>query len=193
MAPVVTLPVTGEPDADELLASDPLALLLGMLLDQQVPMEWAFKAPSLLRDRLDGLDAAAIAAMPEADVEAVFREKPALHRYPGSMGKRAHALCLHIVDEYDGDVAAIWTSAGSASELLRRLRALPGFGDEKSRIFLAVLGKRFGAAPDGWREVAAPFGDDTPRSVADIDSPEALQQVRQWKKAQKAKGKSKAD
>src|SRR5680860_654556 len=185
MAETATMPVTGEPDADELLASDPLALLLGMLLDQQVPMEWAFKAPSLLRDRLDGLDAAAIAAMPEADVEAVFREKPALHRYPGSMGKRAHALCLHIVDEYDGDVAAIWTSAGSASELLRRLRALPGFGDEKSRIFLAVLGKRFGAAPDGWREVAAPFGDDTPRSVADIDSPEALQQVRQWKKAQK--------
>jgi len=193
MAPVATMPVTGEPDADQLLASDPLALLIGMLLDQQVPMEWAFKAPYVLRDRLGGLDAAAIAAMPEADVEAVFRAKPALHRYPGSMGKRAHSLCTHIVDEYDGDPAAIWKSADSASDLLRRLRALPGFGDEKSRIFLAVLGKRFGAAPDGWREVAAPFGDETPRSVADIDSPEALQQVRQWKQAQKAKRKSKAD
>jgi len=193
MTETATLPVTGEPDADHLLASDPLALLLGMLLDQQVPMEWAFKAPSLLRDRLGGLDAVAIAAMSEAEVEATFRAKPALHRYPGSMAKRAHALCVHVVEAYGGDAAAIWTTADSASELLARLRALPGFGDEKSRIFLAVLGKRFAAAPDGWQEVAEPFGDDAPRSVADVDSPETLQRVREWKKAQKAKGKTKSD
>jgi len=193
MGPVATLPVTGEPDADQLLVDDPLALLIGMLLDQQVPMEWAFKAPSLLKERLGELDAGKIAAMPEPEIEAVFTAKPALHRFPGSMAKRTHALCAHVAERYHGDAAAIWTTASSAEELFARLRELPGFGDQKSRIFLALLGKRFGTAPEGWREVAEPFGDDTPRSVADIDSRETLQRVREWKKAQKAKGKSKAD
>ncbi|TMK66395.1 MAG: Fe-S cluster assembly protein HesB [Actinobacteria bacterium] len=189
-----TIPVTGDSAADELLAREPLALLIGMLLDQQVPMEWAFRGPLTLQERLGApLDARRIAAMPEADVEAVFRAKPAMHRYPGSMAKRTHDLCRHIVDEYDGDTAAIWTGVDSGAELLRRVRALPGFGDEKARIFVALLAKRRGVRPPGWEDAAKPFSDAVPRSVADIDSPETLARVREWKRAQKAKGKTKSD
>jgi uncharacterized HhH-GPD family protein len=122
----------------------------------------------------------------------VFRAKPALHRYPGSMAKRTHALCTHIVEHYDGDAAKIWTSTRDAQELFSRLRALPGFGEEKAKIFLAILGKRLRVAPKGWEEYAKPFSDAQPRSVADIDSAEALQRVRAWKQAQKAKGKTKS-
>jgi uncharacterized HhH-GPD family protein len=191
-----TIPVTGDPDADRLLVDDPLALLIGMLLDQQVPMEWAFRGPLTLRKRLGGtgrLDAHTIAAMAPEDLEALFRTKPALHRYPGSMAKRTHDLCRHLVDEYDGDAAAVWRSATGGDELYRRLRALPGYGEEKAKIFLAILGKRLGVAPPGWEEAAAPFSDTTPRSVADIDSPESLQRVREWKTTQKRKKKGKAD
>ena len=189
-----TLPVTGDADADALLATDPLALLVGMLLDQQVPMEWAFRGPLSLKARLGGtLDAGAIAAMPVDDFVAVFSAKPALHRFPGSMGKRTHALCSFIVDNYDGDAARIWTGVASGDDLLARLSALPGFGPEKARIFLALLAKRFDVRPAGWEQAAAPFSDSTPRSVADIDSPETLARVRAWKKAQKAKGKTKSD
>ena len=193
MGPVATLPVTGEPDADQLLVEDPLALLIGMLLDQQVPMEWAFRGPAALSARLGGLDAARIAAMPEDDVVAAFRDKPALHRYPGSMAKRTHKLCRVIVDEYDGDAANIWRQADGPKELLTRLKALPGFGEEKAKIFLALLGKRFDRAPAGWERYAEPFSDATPRSVADVDSAESLERVRTWKRAQKAKGKAKAE
>ena len=190
MAPP-TLPVTGDPDADRLLVEDPLALLLGMLLDQQVPMEWAFTGPHTLKQRLGGLDAGEIAAM---DVDAfvdVCREKPAIHRFPKSMGERIHAVCQHVVEHYDGDAGRIWQDVDDADELRRRLRELPGYGEEKTKIFIAILAKRFGITPAGWEEVAAPFSDETPRSVADISSEEALQEVRRWKKAQKAKGKSK--
>jgi uncharacterized HhH-GPD family protein len=190
--PTASLPITGDPAADELLVRDPLALVIGMLLDQQVPMEWAFRGPSTLRDRLGRLDAAAIAAMPVDDLEAVFKEKPALHRYPGSMAKRTHALCEHVVAEYDGDAGKIWTGTDDPKVLFERIRALPGYGDEKARIFLAILGKRLRVAPAGWREYAGPFADEHPRSVADIDSPENLQRVRAWKQAQKAAKKSKA-
>ncbi|MEL7210000.1 MAG: HhH-GPD-type base excision DNA repair protein [Actinomycetota bacterium] len=190
----VPLPITGDADADALLAENPFALLLGMLLDQQVPMEWAFRSPASLADRLDGeLTPSRLAEMGEDDVEAVFRQKPALHRYPGSMGKRAHALAVHVVDEYGGDTASIWAGAADAGELYRRLRDLPGFGEEKSRIFLALLAKRFDAAPTDWKDHAGPFGDDVPRSAADVDSEDTLQEVRAWKKAQKAKGKKKTD
>lgn len=185
--------ITGNPEADYLLETCPLALMLGMLLDQQVPMEWAFIGPYRLRERLGGtLDAATIAAMDPADLEAAFREKPALHRFPGAMAKRAQALCQHLVEGYDGRAEGVWADATSGAELLRRLRELPGYGDEKARIFLALLAKRLGVRPAGWEEAAAPFSDPTPRSVADIDSPEALQQVREWKRAQKARGKGKA-
>jgi uncharacterized HhH-GPD family protein len=187
-----TMPITGDPAADELLVTDPLALVIGMLLDQQVPMEWAFRGPATLRDRLGRLDCAAIAAMEPETLEAVFKEKPALHRYPGSMAKRTHALCVHVVEHYDGDAAKIWTGVRDPAELFDRIRALPGYGDEKAKIFLAILGKRLKVAPKGWEKCAAPFSDQQPRSVADIDSRENLERVRAWKQAQKAKGKSKA-
>ena len=189
-----TLAVTGDPDADRLLVQEPLALVIGMLLDQQVPMEWAFKGPSTLKARLGGrLDAQAIAAMPEEEFVAVCAEKPAIHRFPGSMGTRTHQLCRYLVDEYDGDASAVWRDAKSGAALLARVRALPGFGEEKAKIFVAMLAKRFGIRPRGWKEATAPFSDATPRSVADIDSPESLLRVREWKKAQKAAGKSKQD
>lgn len=191
--PEPTIPVTGDEAADRLLVENPFALLLGMMLDQQVPMEWAFRGPYTLSERLGGLDPMAIAAMTPDDVEAVFKAKPALHRFPGSMGKRAHALAQMIVDEYGGDTAKIWSDASTGDELYERLHALPGFGEEKSKIFLALLGKRMGVRPPGWEAAAQPFSDDTPRSVADIDSPETLARVRDWKRAKKAKGKGKAD
>ena len=188
-----TLAVTGNPAADELLNSNALALLLGMLLDQQVPMEWAFVAPYTLEQRLGHLDLSRIvAAGPEA-LTSAFRAKPALHRYPASMATRAYALCQHLVDEYGAQPASVWQGANTGDELYRRLRALPGFGDEKAKIFLAVLAKRCGITPPGWAERALPFSDSTPRSVADIDGPEALERVRAWKKQQKAQGKGKQD
>jgi uncharacterized HhH-GPD family protein len=188
------IPITGVPEADQLLVDDPLALLIGMLMDQQVPMGWAFRGPFTLRERLGGsLDAETIAAMGPDKIEAIFRDKPAMHRYPGSMGKRTHALCAYLVDHYGGDAGAIWRDAPSGQEIYRRLRELPGYGEEKSKIFLAILGKRLGQAAPGWEEAAAPFSDSTPRSVADVDSPESLARVREFKQARKAEKKGKAD
>ena len=187
-----TLAVTGDDAADALVNNEPLALLLAMLLDQQIPMEWAFKSPVRLAERLGGeLDASAIAAMDPADLEAAFCTKPALHRFPAAMARRAHEMCRHIADEYGGDAGTVWATAASGQELYDRVRALPGYGDEKSMIFLAILAKRFGVHPHGWESYAGPFADDTPRSVADIDGPEALARVRAWKKEQKAAGRSK--
>ena len=189
-----TLYVTGDPEVDDLLNTDAFAALLGMLLDQQVPMEWAFQSPYRLKERLDGrLDPATIATLDPDALLAAFKGPPALHRFPGSMSKRAQELSAHIVEHYAGRTEAIWESVDTGEELLRRLRALPGFGEDKSRIFLALLAKRMGIRPSGWEQAAGPFADDTPRSVADIDSPEALAEVRTWKRQQKAKGKSKAE
>jgi uncharacterized HhH-GPD family protein len=188
-----SIPITGDPAADALLVEDPLALMIGMLLDQQVPMEWAFKGPSTLADRLGGLDARAIAAMEPDEFVAVCAAKPAIHRFPASMGKRIWELCSFLTEHYDGDAAAVWTSAESGDELYRRLRELPGYGDEKSRIFMAILGKRLGAAPAGWEEAAIPFSDGQPRSVADVADDESLRRVREWKRAKKAAGKSKTE
>jgi len=186
-----SLAVTGDPAADALLNTDPLALLLGMLLDQQVPMEWAFVGPFRLKERLGALDAAKIAELDPEALAAIAKGPPAVHRFPGSMAKRIQACCRHIVEHYGGDAAAIWTGAPSGAELVERLQALPGFGAEKAKIFTALLAKRFGVRPPGWEDAAAPFSDATPRSVADIDSPESLAQVRQWKKQMKAQGKAK--
>lgn len=188
-----TIPITADDEANDLLVTDPLALLIGMLLDQQVPMEWAFMGPHTLRDRLGHLDAAKIAAMPVDEFVDVCRTKPAIHRFPKSMGERIHEACTHVVDAYDGDASSIWTGAADGADLYDRLRAVPGYGDEKSKIFIAILGKRFGKAPSGWEEAAAPFSDDEARSVADVSSPETLMNVRAWKKAKKAKGKTKQD
>ncbi|CAM8644258.1 TIGR03252, uncharacterized HhH-GPD family protein [Acidimicrobiia bacterium] len=188
-----TLPVTGIPEADHLLVTDPLALLIGMLLDQQVPMEWAFKGPWTLTERLGGLDARAIAAMDPDDFVAVFSEKPALHRFPGSMGKRTHELCVFVTENYDGDAGKIWKGVRTGDELYSRLRALPGYGDDKAKIFMAILAKRLGKKPVGWEQAAAPFSDEAPRSVADIGSAEGLLRVREFKKAQKAAAKAKKE
>jgi uncharacterized HhH-GPD family protein len=190
----VPFPITGDDDANRLLAEDPLALTIGMLLDQQVPMEWAFASPAKLRDRLGGrLDATEIAAMGPDAVAAVFSEKPALHRFPGSMGRRAHALCQHLVDHHHGDAADVWEGATDAADLSARVRALPGFGEEKAGIFIALLAKRFGRAPEGWEAYAGPFADAEPRSVADVADADSLLDVRAWKKAKKAAGKTKQD
>jgi uncharacterized HhH-GPD family protein len=186
--------ITGDLDADALLNSDPLALLLGMLLDQQIPMEWAFVGPSILKERLGGrLDAAEIAAMDPDELFVHVKGPRALHRFPGSMATRIQAVCQALVDGYGGRAEAIWEGVDDAGEVLRRLKALPGYGDEKSKIFLAILAKRCGVTPAGWQEAAAPFGDDVPRSVADIHDPESLAKVREWKKAKKAAGKTKQE
>ena len=186
------LAITGDPEADRLLNTDPLALLLGMLLDQQVPMEWAFSSPHTLKARLGGqLDASEIAAMPLEELEAVFKGPPALHRFPGSMAKRSQQLCQHLVDHYGGDAGALWAGVETGPELFDRLHALPGYGGEKAKIFMAVLAKRFGVRPPGWEDPARPFSDDTHRTVADVSSPESLLEVRAFKKMMKAKGKGK--
>lgn len=190
----VSFPVTGDPHADDLLVESPLALLIGMLLDQQVPIEWAFRGPSTLRDRLGtDLDATKIAEIDVGDLEEIFKQKPAIHRYPSSMARRTHALCRHIVDTYDGDAGKLWRRVKGPEEVFDRIRVLPGYGEEKSRIFLAILGKRLREAPHGWEAYAGAFADSEPRSVADIDSRESLLRVREWKKAQKAAKKGKAD
>ena len=188
-----SLMITGDTAADELLNTDGTALLIGMLLDQQVPMEMAFHGPATLLGRLGHLDASKIAAMGEDEAVAVCCEKPAIHRFPAAMGRRIHALCSMLTTEYGGRGENVWEGVASGDELYRRLRSLPGFGDEKSRIFVAVLGKRMGVQPDGWRQTAGKFGDDTPRSVADSTSPESLAAVRQWKRAQKAANLDKQD
>ena len=184
---------TGDDEADALIARDPLALLIGFALDQQVTVQTAFAGPLKLERRLGPLDAKAIAATDPAELEALFRQPPAIHRFPGSMSKRIHDLCQHIATEYDGHAERVWTEAADAEDLERRIRAMPGFGDMKVLALSAVLAKRFGVRPTGWDDAAAPFSDTNPRSVADIDSAEALEQVRAWKKAQKAAGKSKQD
>lgn len=178
--------LTGDPAADALLAKDDNALLLGMCLDQQIPMEKAFNGPAVIAERMGGrLDVAAIAAMPEQDFVDLCARKPAVHRFPGSMGSRVHQLCTVLVDEYDGQASMVWAD-GSGADVLKRLKKLPGFGDQKARIFLALLGKRRGLVADGWREAAGEYGQDGYRSVADITDAESLRRVRESKKAAKA-------
>jgi uncharacterized HhH-GPD family protein len=180
---------TAVPEANELLAREPLAVLLGMLLDQQVTMEWAFGAPLLLKQRLgpSGLDAGAIAAMDPEALVTIFCDKPALHRYPASMARRAHDLCRHIVEHYDGRTEAIWADATTGEELLLRVHDLPGFGKDKSRIFVGLLGKRLGVRPAGWELAAA----DWP-SIADVDTFERVAEIRAKKREVKAAKRAEA-
>ncbi|MER5982823.1 HhH-GPD-type base excision DNA repair protein [Streptomyces sp. NPDC001787] len=188
-----TVRIAQQPEADELLGRSPLAALVGMLLDQQVPMEWAFTGPFTLAQRMgsDDLDAGEIAAYdPDAFTE-LFTAKPALHRYPGSMAQRVQQLCQFLVAEYDGEATAVWADATTGDELLKRLNALPGYGTQKAQIFLALLGKQFGVRPTGWREAAGPYGEDgSHRSVADITGPDSLAQVRAHKQEAKAAAKA---
>jgi uncharacterized HhH-GPD family protein len=174
---------TADAEANRLLAEEPLALMLGMLLDQQVTMEFAFAAPLVLKRRLgvEHLDAPAIAAMDPAALEAIFRDKPALHRYPGSMAKRTYDLCRHLVEHYDGRAEGVWEGAATGEELLARVNALPGYGKDKARIFVGLLGKRLGVRPAGWEQVAADWA-----SIADVDTFERIAEIREKKRAVKA-------
>ncbi|MFC5801365.1 HhH-GPD-type base excision DNA repair protein [Streptomyces formicae] len=191
MSPTIHLAM--QPEADELLGRSPLAALVGMLLDQQVPMEWAFSGPYTIAQRLgaDDLDAHAIAAHDPEAFAALLSEKPAVHRYPGSMAKRIQQLCQYLVDEYDGEATALWRDVATGKELLARLNALPGFGKQKSQIFLALLGKQFGVTPKGWREAAGAYGEQgSYRSAADITGPESLAKVRAHKQEVKRAAKA---
>ena len=181
------------PEADELLGRSPLAALVGMLLDQQVPMEWAFSGPYTIAQRLgsDDLDAHEIAAHDPERFAALLAEKPAVHRYPGSMAKRVQQLCRYLVDHYDGDAEKLWKGVDSGKELYKRLNALPGFGKQKAQIFLALLGKQYGIRPGGWREAAGDYGEEgSHRSVADITGPDSLARVRAFKQEMKAAAKA---
>ncbi|CAL9308029.1 HhH-GPD-type base excision DNA repair protein [Streptomyces olindensis] len=189
----VTLHLAQDPEADALLGRSPLAALVGMLLDQQIPMEWAFKGPATIAQRLgtDDLDAHEIAAHEPEAFAALLSQKPAVHRYPGSMAKRIQQLCQYLVEHYDGDAEAVWKDAGTGKELLKRLAELPGFGKQKAQIFLALLGKQLGVQPPGWREAAGSYGEPKSfRSVADITGPESLAKVRAHKQEMKAAAKA---
>ena len=182
------LHITGDADADALLTDNPTALLIGMLLDQQVSMETAFAGPIKIRERTGTIDAAELAAIAPDDLISAFRETPAVHRYPGSMAGRVQELCRIVADDWENNAANLWTrDAPDGKTVLRRLKSLPGFGEQKAKIFLALLGKQCGFDGGGWREAAAPYGEDgSYRSVADIVSPESLAKVREAKKAAKA-------
>src|SRR5215207_284407 len=188
------LMLSQQPAADALLDKDPLALVIGMVLDQQIPLEKAFSSPYVLAERLGHVpDAAEIAGLDEDDLVAIFSKPPALHRFPGSMAKRVQAMCQVVAEQYDGDVSNVWTQAADGKELLRRLGGLPGFGKQKAQIFVALLGKQYGVDVPGWREAAGEFGPaDTYKSVADIRDPESLGKVREYKKQMKAAAKAKA-
>lgn len=193
----MALNITGDARADHLLTDDPFALLVGMLLDQQVTMETAFAGPAKIADRMGTFTPEAVAAADPEEFVEVFRQTPAVHRFPGSMAGRVQALAEVVRDEWGGDAAAIWTAptdsgAPTGADVLRRLRALPGFGEQKAKIFLALLGKQCGLQADGWREAAGDYGvEGSYRSVADIVDAESLARVREAKKAAKAKAKGK--
>jgi uncharacterized HhH-GPD family protein len=176
------------PEANELLADDPMALLIGMLLDQQIPMEKAFTGPAVLARRLgtDPLDPSAIARMDPAAFAAVMAGPPAVHRYHTSMAGRVQALARYLVDHYDGDARAVWAGVASGADLVARVRALPGYGDQKARIFTALLGKQCGVRPGGWAEAAGDYGLPGHRSVADVVDSGSLLKVREVKRAAKA-------
>lgn len=188
MGGMTRLYLSTDPQADALLEENPFALLVGMLLDQQVTMESAFAGPGKLADRLGEFSPAAIASLDAEEFLAVFRQKPAVHRFPKSMADRVQQLARTIRDDYAGDTATIWTTGDpDGPEVLRRLKSLPGFGDQKAKIFLALLGKQFGLTAAGWREAAGEYGDPEARlSVADIVDEHTLAEVRETKKARKA-------
>jgi len=177
---------TGNDEADELIAREPLALLIGFVLDQQVPVQKAFSSPLELKQRLGGqLEAADIAGRDPGQLEEIFRAKPALHRYPGTMAHRTQDLCAAIASEYEGDAERVWAEAQDGADLRQRLLDLPGIGDMKVRSLIAILGNRFGFKPPGWEEVAPKHP-----TLGDVDSPEALERYQDAKRAYKAKLKA---
>ena len=180
--------ITGVPEADHLLGTSGNALLTGMVLDQQVPMEKAFSGPYVISTRMGGtFDVPAIATLDVDDFVSVCAERPAVHRFPGSMGKRVHEVARRLVEEYDGDAVNLWDTAPDGTALKEAIGALPGCGDQKASIMVALLGKQWGVRPDGWREAAGAYGNEGEfRSVADVVDPESLQKVRAFKKQAKA-------
>ncbi len=172
---------TDNAEANKLLDTDPLALLIGMVLDQQVKMEKAFSGPYELKKRLGGLDAKKIARMDPDKLDAVFRERPALHRFPGNMARRVQAMTQAVVKDYGGDAGAVWREAKDGDDLAERISALPGFGEMKTKILISVLAKKFGVKPKGWEKHAANW-----HTVADVDSPETMLQARAVKREMKA-------
>ena len=181
MSPIVW---TDNEEANQLLDTDPLALLIGMVLDQQVKMEKAFIGPYELKKRLGGLDARNIASMDPDALDMVFRERPALHRFPGNMARRVQAMTQAVVKDYGGDAGAVWREAGDGDELAKRISRLPGFGEMKTKIMISVLAKKFGVRPAGWEKHAATW-----HSVADVDSAESMAHAREVKRDMKAKAK----
>jgi len=182
--------ITGDDAADQILTDNPFALLVGMMLDQQYPMEHAFRGPSKVVERFGTFSPADIAAAEPEEFAALCSTPPAVHRFPGSMAARMQELARIVEEEYDGRAERLWVEAGDAQELNRRLLALPGFGKQKARIFVALLAKQFGVRPDGWERVAGDYAEDGYRSVADVVDPASLQKVRDFKKEKKAAAKA---
>lgn len=182
--------ITGEATSDAVLDQHPFAVLLGMMLDQQYPMEHAFRGPAKILERFGTLDPARIAEADPEQFAALCATPPAVHRFPGSMAARTQALAALVVEEYDGDTARLWTEAGSGKDLLRRVMALPGFGKQKAQIFVALLAKQLGVRPDGWEAAAGSYAEEGHRSVADVVDAASLQKVRDFKKQKKAEAKS---
>ncbi|MGL5808758.1 MAG: HhH-GPD-type base excision DNA repair protein [Nocardioides sp.] len=178
--------ITGDDRADHVLTEDPFALLVGMLLDQQYPMEQAFRGPAKLLDRLGTVEPARLAAIDAEEFAAICARPPAVHRFPGSMAGRIQALAGLVEEKYGGDAGLIWTDASSGTELLARIEELPGFGKQKARIFVALLAKQLGVRPEGWELAAGAYAEAGYRSVADVTDPVSLQRVRDFKKQQKA-------
>ena len=188
-----TITIAQDPAADALLSRDPFALLMGMLLDQQFPMEHAFRGPAKLLDRFGTLDPRAVAGAEPGAFADLAATPPAIHRYGRSMAGRIQALAAHVIEQYDGDTARIWTESSDTTDLLDRLRELPGFGDQKARIFAALLGKQLGVQPAGWREAIGPYAEPgSYRSVADVVDAESLSKVRAFKQQAKAAAKAAA-
>lgn len=183
---------TESDEANALVETDAFALVIGMLLDQQISIAWAFQGPLRLKQRLGvNFSACGLAKLDEAAVVEAFCQRPAVHRYPAVMARRAHELSAYLCETYDGDVAALWQDRSDGAQLFDRVRAMPGFGEEKSMIFVAVLAKRFGVRPAGWETSAGPFADASPRSVADADGPQSRAAIKAWKKRQRELGRTK--
>ncbi len=182
--------ITGDPQADLVLDQSPFAVLAGMMLDQQYPMEHAFRGPAKVLDRFGSLEPAEIAAADPEEFAALCATPPAVHRFPGSMARRMQELASIVEQQYGGDASEIWSAATDATDLLRRVQALPGFGKQKARIFVALLAKQLGVRPDGWEHQVGAYAEPGFRSVADVVDAESLQKVRDFKKAKKAAARS---
>jgi uncharacterized HhH-GPD family protein len=182
--------ITGDADADQVLTDSPFALLVGMMLDQQYPMEHAFRGPAKVLERFGSIEPSAIATADPGEFKALCSTPPAIHRFPGSMAERLQTLAAIVEDKYAGHTERLWTEATSGAELMKRLTELPGFGKQKAQIFTALLAKQLGVRPDGWETVVGDYALEGYRSVADVTDPASLQKVRDFKQQKKAAAKA---